>query len=33
MRNSKRAIVYYLYFASQYEVAVKIMQHIFDKHR
>ncbi len=33
MRNSKGAIVYYLFFASQKPVAEKIIQHIFDKYR
>lgn len=30
MRNVKHSTVYYLFFASQKEVAVKIMQYIFD---
>lgn len=33
MRNSKGAVVYYLYFASQKPVASKIVQGIFKKHR
>lgn len=33
MRNSKNAIVYYLFFASQKPVAKKIVEHIFKKHR
>ena len=33
MRNSKGAIVYYLFFASQKPVAEKIIQHIFNKYR
>jgi three-Cys-motif partner protein len=33
MRNSKGAIVYYLYFASQKPVAAKIVQDIFKKYR
>ena len=32
MRNSKGAIVYYLFFASQKPVAEKIIQHIFNKY-
>jgi len=33
MRNSKGAIVYYLFFASQKPVASKIVEHIFKKYR
>ena len=33
MRNSRGAIVYYLFFASQKAVAGKIVKHIFDKYR
>lgn len=33
MRNSKNAIVYYLFFASQQPVATKIVKDIFDKYR
>jgi three-Cys-motif partner protein len=33
MRNTKGAVVYYLYFASQKPVATKIVKAIFDKHR
>lgn len=33
MRNSKGAIVYYLYFASQNQVGSKIVGAIFDKYR
>jgi three-Cys-motif partner protein len=33
MRNSKRVIIYYLFFASQKPVAGKIIRDIFDKHR
>jgi three-Cys-motif partner protein len=32
MRNSKGAIVYYLFFASQKDVANRVVTHIFDKH-
>jgi len=32
MRNSKGAIIYYLFFASQKQVAIKIIKDIFDKH-
>ena len=32
MRNSKGAIVYYLFFASQKAVANRIVKHIFSKH-
>lgn len=31
MLNQKRAVVYYLYFASQKAVAAEIVKHIFDK--
>lgn len=33
MRNTKGAVVYYLFFASQKDVAGKIVTHIFDKYR
>jgi three-Cys-motif partner protein len=33
MRNSKRNIVYFLFFASQNETAIKIMRGIFQKHK
>jgi three-Cys-motif partner protein len=33
MRNSNRAIIYYLFFASQQQVAHDIMKDIFDKYR
>jgi three-Cys-motif partner protein len=33
MRNSKGAIVYYLFFASQKEVAHNIIKYIFDKYQ
>jgi len=33
MRNSKGAIVYYLFFASQKEVAHNVMKDIFDKYQ
>lgn len=33
MRNSSRAIVYYLYFASPNETGDRIIRHIFDKFR
>lgn len=33
MRNSKGAVVYYLFFASPKPVAKKIVEHIFSKHR
>jgi len=33
MRNSKGAIVYYLFFASQKPVAEKIIKHIFEQYR
>jgi three-Cys-motif partner protein len=33
MRNTRRAIVYYLYFAAHKPVAAKIVKHIFDKYR
>jgi len=33
MRNSKGATVYYLFFASQQQVADNIIRHIFDKYR
>jgi len=33
MRNSKGATVYYLFFASQQQVADDIIRHIFDKYR
>jgi three-Cys-motif partner protein len=33
MRNSRGAIVYYLFFASQQQVADNIIRHIFDKYR
>jgi three-Cys-motif partner protein len=33
MRNSKNAVVYYLFFASQQPVAVKIIRDIFKKYR
>jgi len=33
MINSKGAIVYYLFFASQKPVAVNIIRDIFDKYR
>ncbi|RMH70459.1 MAG: three-Cys-motif partner protein TcmP [Bacteroidetes bacterium] len=33
MRNSKGAVVYYLYFASPNETGAKIVQDIFDKYR
>jgi hypothetical protein len=32
MRNSQGAVVYYLYFASQKDVANKIVKDIFGKH-
>jgi len=32
MRNSKGAIVYYLFFASQKDVANRIVKHIFKKY-
>jgi len=32
MRNSKGAVVYYLFFASQKDVANKIVQHIFKRY-
>lgn len=32
MRNARGAVVYYLYFASQKDVANKVVEHIFDKH-
>lgn len=33
MRNSKGAVVYYLYFASPNKTGAKIVTHIFDKYR
>jgi three-Cys-motif partner protein len=33
MRNSRGAVVYYLYFASQNKTGAKIVDHIFGKHR
>ena len=33
MRNTRGAILYYLFFASHKPVATKIIHHIFDKHR
>jgi three-Cys-motif partner protein len=33
MKNSKGAVVYYLFFASKYKAAEKIARQIFDKHR
>lgn len=33
MRNSKGAVVYYLFFASQKAVAIEIVRDIFDKYR
>lgn len=33
MKNSKGAIVYYLFFASKYETAAKIARQIFEKYR
>ncbi|MFH0914421.1 MAG: three-Cys-motif partner protein TcmP [Chloroflexota bacterium] len=33
MRNSRKAVVYYLFFASQQQVADDIINHIFDKYR
>lgn len=33
MRNSKNAIVYYLFFASQKPVAKEIVNYIFNKYR
>lgn len=33
MRNSRNAIVYFLYFASQKPVAEEIVQHIFNKYK
>jgi len=33
MRNDQGAIVYYLFFASQVDVAEKIVTGIFDKYR
>ena len=33
MRNTMGAIVYYLFFASQRPVALKIVQEIFEKYR
>lgn len=33
MRNSKGATIYYLFFASQQQVADDIIRHIFDKYR
>ncbi len=33
MKNTKGAVVYYLYFASQKPVAERIVKSIFDKHR
>ena len=33
MRNSRGTIVYYLFFASQQQVADDIIKHIFDKYR
>ena len=33
MRNTRNAVVYYLYFASQKPVAKRIVDHIFDKYR
>jgi three-Cys-motif partner protein len=33
MRNSKGAVVYFLFFAAQRPVAAKIVKQIFDKHR
>jgi three-Cys-motif partner protein len=33
MKNSKGAVVYYLYFAAQKPVASKIVRHIFNKYR
>ena len=32
MRNSKGAIIYYLFFASQKQVAINIIRDIFNKH-
>jgi hypothetical protein len=32
MRNSNKAVVYYLFFASQKPVAKKIIENIFKKH-
>lgn len=33
MRNSRNAVVYYLFFASQQPVASKIVQHIVKKYK
>lgn len=33
MRNSRRAIVYYLFFAAQKKVAADIVEHIFNKYK
>ena len=33
MRNSNKAVVYYLFFASQKPVAKRIIEDIFKKHR
>ena len=33
MRNSRRAVVYYLFFAAHRPVAAKIVKSIFKKHR
>jgi len=33
MKNSKRAVVYYLYFASQNETGYKVAKEILDKYR
>jgi len=33
MRNSKGAIVYYLFFASQSQVAENIIKYIFNRYR
>ncbi len=33
MRNSKGAVIYYLYFASQNKTGAKIVEQIFDKYR
>ena len=33
MRNTKGAVVYYLFFASHNPVAKKIVEYIFDKYR
>ena len=33
MKNSKKAVIYYLYFASQNETGYKVAKEILDKYR